>query len=95
MDEAGRYVDREQICRDAETWSPGWRLTLPGGKGEADLYLRLNNSTRTLNTADALGMSAPMPRWLGLLMRAVGPVGREVGGMTGPRRDLATGALVR
>ena len=25
-----------------------------GGKGEADLYVRLNNSTRLLNTADAL-----------------------------------------
>ncbi len=25
-----------------------------GGKGDADLYVRLNNSTRLLNTADAL-----------------------------------------
>jgi ATP-dependent Lon protease len=25
-----------------------------GGKGDADLYVRLNNSTRLLNTADAV-----------------------------------------
>ena len=29
-----------------------------GGKGEADLYVRLNNSTRLLNTADALEYSS-------------------------------------
>ena len=41
------------MCRiDVE---PGKRPTfVRGGKGEADLYVRLNNSTRLLNTADAL-----------------------------------------
>jgi ATP-dependent Lon protease len=35
--------------------NPGKRPTfVRGGKGEADLYVRLNNSTRLLNTADAL-----------------------------------------
>lgn len=34
---------------------PGKRPTfVKGGKGEADLYVRLNNSTRLLNTADAV-----------------------------------------
>lgn len=34
---------------------PGQKPTfVRGGKGEADLYVRLNNSTRLLNTADAL-----------------------------------------
>ena len=34
---------------------PGKRPTfVQGGKGEADLYVRLNNSTRLLNTADAV-----------------------------------------
>jgi ATP-dependent Lon protease len=34
---------------------PGKKPTfVRGGKGEADLYVRLNNSTRLLNTADAL-----------------------------------------
>jgi ATP-dependent Lon protease len=34
---------------------PGRKPTfVRGGKGEADLYVRLNNSTRLLNTADAL-----------------------------------------
>lgn len=41
------------VCRvDVER---GKKLTfVRGGKGEADLYVRLNNSTRLLNTADAL-----------------------------------------
>jgi ATP-dependent Lon protease len=41
------------VCRiDAER---GKKPTfVRGGKGEADLYVRLNNSTRLLNTADAL-----------------------------------------
>jgi ATP-dependent Lon protease len=35
--------------------APAKRPTfVKGGKGEADLYVRLNNSTRLLNTADAL-----------------------------------------
>jgi ATP-dependent Lon protease len=35
--------------------APGKRPTfVSGSKGEADLYVRLNNSTRLLNTADAL-----------------------------------------
>jgi ATP-dependent Lon protease len=29
-----------------------------GGKGEADFYVRLNNGTRLLNTADALEYSS-------------------------------------
>jgi ATP-dependent Lon protease len=42
-----------QVCRiDVR---PGKKPTfVRGGKGEADLYVRLNNSTRLLNTADAL-----------------------------------------
>lgn len=41
------------VCRvDVQ---PGRNPTfVRGGKGEADLYVRLNNSTRLLNTADAL-----------------------------------------
>lgn len=35
--------------------APGKRPTfVKSGKGEADLYVRLSNSTRLLNTADAL-----------------------------------------
>jgi ATP-dependent Lon protease len=49
------YEDFPQgtVCRlDVD---PGERPTfLSGGKGEADLYVRLNNSTRLLNTADAV-----------------------------------------
>jgi len=95
MSETEHYVDCERTCRDAATWSPDRRLTPAGGKGESHLSVRLNNSTRMLNTADALGTSAPMPRWVGLLMREVGPVGRRVAGMAGPRRDVATSAPVR
>jgi len=45
--------DEGTVCR--VDVGPGEKPTfVRGGKGEADLYVRLNNSTRLLNTADAL-----------------------------------------
>jgi ATP-dependent Lon protease len=47
------FTDGRTVCRIDVV--PGKRPTfVKGGKGEADLYVRLNNSTRLLNTADAV-----------------------------------------
>jgi ATP-dependent Lon protease len=45
---AGQLVCRVDVQRGAKP------TFVRGGKGEADLYVRLNNGTRLLNTADAL-----------------------------------------
>ena len=45
---AGQLVCRVDVQRSAKP------TFVRGGKGEADLYVRLNNGTRLLNTADAL-----------------------------------------
>lgn len=41
------------VCRVDVTPSNG-PVFVQGSKGEADLYVRLNNATRLLNTAEAL-----------------------------------------
>jgi ATP-dependent Lon protease len=41
------------VCRVDVTSAKGPAF-VRGGKGEADLYVRLNNATRLLNTAEAL-----------------------------------------
>ena len=63
---AGQLVCRVDVQRGAKP------TFVRGSKGEADLYVRLNNGTRLLNTADALEYTQQslalikaqlMPRW--------------------------------
>ena len=98
MGEAEHHVDCERVCRDAEIWSPDWRPTIAGARrcGLVRSPQQLHSPAEHLRRAGVrqLSLAGEKPRWWGLLIREMGPVGRGVAGMTGPRRDVATRARV-